>query len=221
MQTNPKTYITEDDRNLLCDRFLYGGAKGGASIVEKMLSEGMPPRDLCLKVLGPVALKLGDLWKEDCVEFLSVSVASMRIEAILDPKIHGEPRTTENTRKRAIFASLPGDGHTIGLKMAAYLQRLKGWHIQLILRANYSDLLSEIERSSIEILGLSIGSSSSMHELFTFVKSLRRHRPSLKILVSGSLVATAEHPLHLLGVDAYAATFEEAENMLDELAEQT
>ena len=56
-----------------------------------------------------------------------------------------------------------------------------------------------------------------MHSLYRLVKALRISRPSLKVLVSGPLIAVDARPIQLLGVDAIAESFEQAETMLDQL----
>ena len=56
-----------------------------------------------------------------------------------------------------------------------------------------------------------------MHGLYSIVKALRVSRPNMKILVSGSLISVDTSPIELLGVDAIAGSFAQAETMMDEL----
>lgn len=212
--------ISHEDRELLCQQFLFGGVWGGAIAVKNLMSNGLSFRDLCLNVVAPVSKRFDDLWREDRASFLDVSIATMRIENILRDLGHPEKIFVKRTHRKAIFASMPRDEHTIGIRMATYLQRSKGWDIQLLRNLSYTNLLLRIEHSSTEILGLSIGSSSEIHSLYNLVRTLRTARPRLKILVSGSLVVREERTFEFLGADGYAASFEEAETILDNFAEQ-
>ena len=208
--------ISAKDRDLMCQVLLAGGPKGGEAAISTMMSDGLSLKGLYLDVLGPVARHLGTLWREDQATFLGVSTAAVRIEEILR-KFQSTKPIIVRSKKQAIFASVPGEGHTIGVRMAADLQRTKGWDIHLVTNASFGDLLSEIENSPAEILGLSIGSRASMHGLYSIVKALRVSRPNMKILVSGSLISVDTSPIELLGVDAIAGSFEQAETMMDEL----
>lgn len=207
-------------RDLICEEFQYGGVDGGANMVDGLLAAGMSLRDVYLKLLGPVAHQFDTLWNEDRVPFLNVSTATMRMEATLDRNFATFAPIALDQSKRAVFASLADDEHTIGIKMAANIQRTKGWDVQLLLRGSATALLPEIEQTPAQVLGLSIGSSASLPELATILRTVRRRRPDMKILVSGPLVANGEHPLHLLNADAIAASFDEAEGYLDEMVEQ-
>jgi len=208
--------LTTQNKDTICQVLLSGGPKGGEAAVNGMLSEGLSFRELYLEVLCPAARHLDALWSKDQATFLEVNVAAVRIEAVLR-KYQSINPIIARTPKQAIFASLPGEGHTIGVRMAADLQRSKGWDIHLVTNATLIDLLSEIESSPAEILGLSIGSSASMHGLYRIVKALRVSRPNMLVLVSGPLVVIDPRPVQLLGVDAIAESFEQAEAMLDKL----
>lgn len=211
-------FSTEDLDNL-CDQLQTGGVEGGTAALRRMMADGLPARDLYLTVLPAVTRQLGRLWDEDRITFLNVRTAIARIEMLLRDIANTEPTIITRKKRQAIFANVPGEEHCLGVKMAADIQRSKGWDIHLITHGSYTELISEIEASPAQILGLSIGSQSSMHRLYTIVRALKLSRPDVKVLVSGSLVAIDERPIQLLGVDAHAATFEQAELLLNDLAE--
>jgi methanogenic corrinoid protein MtbC1 len=210
--------FSDEDKDHLCHLLISGGPNTGVAIMNDMVSSGLSRRDLYLKVLSPIARHFDTLWHEDRATFLGVSIAATRMQTFLFENGYPISPVVIRTNRQAVFASLPGEAHTIGVKMAADLQRSKGWDIHLVTNAPHNELLYEIERSPAGILGLSIASRASMGRLYSLVKALRISRPSLKILVSGSLVTEAEHQVQLLGVDACATSFEQAELMLDDLA---
>lgn len=217
-----QTYTEPDERMAeLCDALLFGGVDGASTIARKLVEAGQTQRSLLLDVLTPAARHLGLMWDQDEASFLSVNVGTLRVETIIRETAHLFKKRSIHQAWSAIFANVPGDEHTIGLKMAAELQRSKGWDIEIFCRPTLEALLSSVDASSKQILGLSIGSASSMHHLYKLVRALRRSRPDLKILISGSLVAGSKQSIDLLGVDACASNYEQAEKMLNQLAKQT
>ncbi|WP_298361563.1 B12-binding domain-containing protein [uncultured Litoreibacter sp.] len=221
MRSGKNFHISDDDRDGLCQTLCTGGVRGGSSAAARLMSQGLSIHNLYFDVLKPVAERFDDFWNEDRVTFLEVHVAMVRLEQIVKEYACPKPTIDGLPKRQAFFATVPGDEHTAGLRMAANIQRSKGWQIRLITHLSHAKLLSEIEHSPTTILGLSIGSKNSMHQLYNLVRSVRVSRPDVRILVSGSLVAVDEHPIRLLGVDASAKSFEEAEQMLDDLVEQT
>ena len=213
--------LSIEDRDLLCQQFMFGGATGGQMAVQNLFPAGLRRRELCLDVLRPVADHLGALWLKDEVTFMSVRVATLRMESLLRKTAETIDPVIGKKSKQAIFASVPGDDHTFGVEMAADLQRAKGWGIQLVINASVADLLSEIVNSPAQILGLSIGSRSAMHALYTTVRTVKEGRPDMRVLVSGALVGLDAHPIELLGATAHADNFERAEKLLDALVDTT
>lgn len=210
--------ISNEEIGLLCERLLFGGVAGGATAIRALMSDDLSSRDLMLNVLGPVSRRFDDLWQADRATFLDVRIATVRIEAFLRDIANPVLPIVKRNHRQAIFANVPGDEHTLGVKIAAELQRAKGWDIELATNMSYTELVSQISISSANILGLSIGSSASVHRLNTLVRSLRGVRPDLKILVSGALIALDERSIRLLGADGFSHTYEGAETILNDFA---
>ena len=200
---------------------MFGGVAGGQVAIESLFPKNLTRRELCLDVLRPVANHLGELWLNDEAVFMSVRVATLRMEALLRRTAEPVHPVMRKTRRQAIFASVPGEDHTFGVQMAADLQRAKGWDIQAVINVGQADLLSQIVNSPAEILGLSIGSSSAMHGLYVTVAEVKKQRPDMKILVSGALVGIDPQPIRHLGVAGHAVDFEEAETLLNDLVSAT
>lgn len=213
--------FAEAERDRLCTALLRGKAGAGPALLNCLAATVPDRRALYLEVLGPVLHRLGERWVEDKSSFSDVISASMQIDSVIEEIIRCRPSTATPDRKRAIFANVPGDSHTIGLKMAADLQRSKGWDIRLITQSTLTTLIPEIEGTSAQIVGLSAGSERSMPVLFDLLAMLRSRRPDIKVLVSGAFVAIDARQVRHLGVNACAASFEEAEVLLDKLGGST
>lgn len=212
--------LSDDELRTFCDALLTGGADGAAKMANIMLCNGRTQRSLYQNVLGSAARQLGDMWDKDEVSFVGVHTAMFRIETIIRETAKRYTRKSRPQDKRAIFATVPGDEHITGLKIATEVQRSKGWEIRQVLRPTHDELLSIVAGSDAEIIGLSIGSSSSMSKLYRLVRVLRVYHPNMKILICGSLVAEDHEPFLQLGVDACASSLGRSVELLEKMSEE-
>lgn len=60
---------------LALSKIMFGGATGGQTALWNLFPTGLKQRELSLDVIPPVANRLGVLWLEDQVAFMSVRVA--------------------------------------------------------------------------------------------------------------------------------------------------
>ncbi|MEO9825056.1 MAG: cobalamin B12-binding domain-containing protein [Paracoccaceae bacterium] len=205
----------------ICDQLLLAMPGKSTTILDQLTDDGMTDRDLYLNLLAATARRMGELWDNDKASFLYIQCAMQRIETILRDQMPPEPTSAKDFRRNAIFATLPNEAHTIGLNMAASIQRSKGWNIELLRRLATRPLLNAIQESEATILGISIGSSKSVRDLYSVVDMVRARRPDIRILVSGSLVATDPKPFQELRVDAITSEFSDGERILEGFAAST
>ncbi|MCQ8277481.1 cobalamin B12-binding domain-containing protein [Acetobacteraceae bacterium KSS8] len=96
--------------------------------LDRLLEGGADPQELCLHVLAPAARHLGQLWVEDELDFVDVTLGTMRLERAL----HGllpvlPPRRGIAPAHTILMMPLPGNQHTFGLSMAADFFSRAGW----------------------------------------------------------------------------------------------
>lgn len=210
---------TEIDFDHLCDQLLRGSAQEATAALHRILSVGMSAYDLYLRVLPQMTQRLGKLWDEDLVSSSSVQLATLRIEAFLEDVRPPEPIQITRQTKQALLASVPGDKHTIGIKVAADILRSKGWDIDLKKRASYTQLMVDIDHAPASVLALSVGSAGSMDALDKITHMVGLLRPDMKILICGPLVKIEPNLFTTLKVHGVSAKFDEAEALLDSLIE--
>lgn len=189
-----------------------------AALVKARRSEGAKEDAIYLAYLAPAARMLGEWWLEDKVSFAQVTTGSGRIYAILRslrPNLSPTPMRVSG--KSALFAPVPDDTHTLGVKMATDLLRKDGWEIELLMGLDHDALVERIARSDQRVIGLSAGGAYSLPNLAKLVVAIRAWAPNALILISGQVVEEAEDTVALMGPDAMAAELEDARNALDSL----
>ncbi len=206
------------DLDELCDQLLRGTPSSGENALQQLICEGMSKRDIYMRVLPQAARQFGTLWDNNEVSYLSVQLAMLRIEDFLASTQSPELLRITQRTKKATLVSIPGDAHTIGLKIAANILRSNGWDIDLKTNSNYSKLMVQIDRAPASILVLAIGSISSMNMMQRIVKTVRLIRPDIRIFISGPLVAFDHKLFGHLKIDGLISKFEDAKGSLDRLA---
>lgn len=208
---------SEEDLKALCYAFVSDDAKAGAAIISGLRADGVMPEDIYLKQLAAAARMLGDMWVNDEMTFSQVTVGTGRMFAIMRSMRHLFEPTIPVQDKTAIFASVPGEDHTLGVHMAADMFRKDGWEISLKVGMDHDQLVTEIQQAPSGIVGLSISGEHSIEALSRLVVALHIACPHAILLVSGSNVDEVQPILSLMGLDGVASTIEEAQEQLNGL----
>lgn len=191
---------------LLCAALTGPDAERALAMTRQALETEMSFDRLCETRLAPAARHLGRLWETDELSFAEVAMAANRLFGILRTLAHRPaPR---NDAPFAVFASVPGEEHVLGVTMAAERARGAGWEVALLVGLGHDALVSRIAEIAPDAIGLSLSGGRSLLPLTRLVLALRVAAPTSHIVVSGPGVAAIGEPL--LGVDAMALDFDGA-----------
>lgn len=191
-------------------------------IIRRERREGVPIETIYLHTLAGSAKLMGRMWEADRLSFLSMTVAVGHIFSIMrhlryeTPLAH-RPRLD---RHRALFLSVPGETHTIGITMAADLLRNNGWDITLKTGRAHEELIEAIEGEYHELIGVSASQPTSIGPLTRLVVALRFVQPHAHIVVGGQIVAQLPELNTLIAADAVIRDGDDVEALLDSLSEQ-
>lgn len=198
--------LLSDDRQAAADYVLHAQARGIAADV------------ICLSYLAVAAARFGDMWDEDRVSFLQVTVAVGRIYALMRSLRRTVPLVPLTETRAATFVSVPGEDHTLGVAMAAELLQNKGWEIQLFLGLGHNRLMDELASARPRILGVSTSGRRSMTSLTRLLIAVRLSMPDVRILVCGQIDPDEVELITVSGADSVATSFESAAAELERLA---
>ena len=201
----------------LCTALISDDDAAAAEIILGVRAEGMPAEAVYLKYLAAAARILGEWWIEDRANFVEVTVGTGRMFAIMRGMRHLFAPTVHSQDKSAIFASVPGEDHTLGVRMAADLFRKDGWEIALKVGLDHDELVSEIERTPNSIVGLSVAGRHSVDALSRLVVALHICCPNAPILVSGQDIDDIRPLLSLMSLDGVTGDIDEAKEQMSNL----
>lgn len=209
----------DDQIKSLCHALLSDDHLAGAAFIADVRSAGASMDAVYLKYLAQAARKLGDWWDDDVVSFADVSLGTSRMYAIMRAMRHQIPFRSGSASKAAIFASVPGETHTLGVRMATDLFRKDGWDIDLRIGEDHDSLVSHIAQSNVPIVGISAGGQHSLQALSRLIVALRIKTPATALFVSGHITEEAADAIELIGVDAIAGDIKTARALMCELSE--
>jgi MerR family transcriptional regulator, light-induced transcriptional regulator len=205
-----------------CRALISHDAEAALRMIRRDRLEGMAIETIYVGTLAVAAARLGDWWNEDRVSFLEMSVAAGRIFEIMRHlrKTIPVPRHVIGPERQALFATVPGDQHTMGVTMAADLFRNRGWEIDLRVGYEHEELMEALADRVYRVIGLSVGGVPGILPLARCVVALRITHPGARIFVSGALVHDMPEISALVGADGVAVDWEETVRMMAELADR-
>ena len=208
------------DIDLLAQALIGRDDTAGPRMIADLRTAGTTLDHVYIDYLSAAAERLGNWWAEDHVSITDVTLGASRIFGIMHAL--GEPRRSRSTldQPTALFASVPGDTHVLGLKMAADLFRQQGWDIQLFYDLGHDQLVEKIDTSNQTIIGLSGSGRKSIEALARLIVAIRIHRPEAFVLVSGHVVEEEPELLAAAAPDAVAADIPAALDVMSELLQR-
>ncbi len=188
--------------------------------VERLRVSGATMSQIYLNHLALAARLLGDWWDADRVTFVEVTVGAGRIYAIMRALRSSFIAHDPELRRHAVFATVPGESHSLGVSMAADLFRERGWQIDLITSKDHDELIAALEDAQCLLIGLSASGLRSLTNTARLIVAVRIAVPGALILVSGKIVDEQPNIVGIVGADRAASDFESAYQGLEELLTQ-
>jgi methanogenic corrinoid protein MtbC1 len=203
--------LLRSEIDLLCDALLSRDETAASDLVRAARLGGMPTDTLYHIYIAGAVRQFGDRWDRDEASSAQVILGAGRVYAILR-----ELRTVFLTERlvappgaEAVFASVPGEVHAIGVTIAADTMRRRGWDIALQSGLGHDALVEEIAARKPVMVGLSASSAASTLATARLIVALRVRCPQVWIILGGGLVAADPELAQVVDADAGAADIEE------------
>ncbi len=178
--------------------------------IDSLLARGLTVECIYIDLLAPAARHLGDLWSDDVVDFVQVTLALGRLQQILrdlSPVLQEGARLSRSGR-HILLAAVPGEQHTFGLVMVAEFFLHAGWNVEGGPMTSADEMALMVGRDWFDVVGLSLASDQRLGQLTANIRAIRsasRNR-SLAVMVGGPIFI--EHPEYVerVGADGMAAS---------------
>ncbi|WP_299737876.1 cobalamin-dependent protein [uncultured Roseobacter sp.] len=208
------TYLLDHPPQRVVDKLCYALISTendeAAQFIEGKRQDGASLEAIYLAYLREAARTLGDWWTDDHVSFVEVSIGTSRIYSIMRSLGYLFVPDKPVAVKSAVFATVPGETHILGVRMAADLLGKEGWEIDLHVSLSHDDLLEAISQSHCRVIGLSAAGVHASAALARLVIALRISNPGARIFLSGQITREAPDLVPLMGLDGVASDVETA-----------
>lgn len=158
---------------------------------------------------------IGAMWDDDVLTLGDVVVGTGRVYALLrelrDRFVVA--RAARIDQPRALFATVPGELHTLGAVMAADHFRARGWTVDLHIGARQPDIVAAAKDHLIVVFAARL--PVSILPLARLVVALRVVNPAAYVVVAGGIVQAEPQIATLVDADAAAADLAAAERCLE------
>lgn len=136
-------------------------------------------------ILAQTARRLGRRWEEDGLSFAEVSVGITQIFRLNQAFRQRNVPLTRADDRLALFATLPGQPHNLGLVLAAEAFRGEGWQVDLRLDATAREIVERAQRLRPALIGLTISREDRRHQLAHLIATLRGLPVPFRIMLGG------------------------------------
>lgn len=195
----------------LCDTLLSQDETAAADLVRDARLGGMSADTLYHVYIAGAVRQFGDRWERDEATAAQVILGAGRIYTILRDlrEVFLADHLISPPGAEAVFATVPGEVHGLGVTIAADTLRRKGWDIALRLGLGHDKLVEEIAALRPTMVGLSASLPSHILPTARLIVALRVRCPQVWILVGGGLVAGDPEVSQAVDADAGALDIED------------
>lgn len=176
---------------LYLDAVRAADASGAYRIASGALAQGMTIPELYQRVIAPAMHEIGELWAKGALTVADEHQATAlthRILAALRPPVQIESTAGEQPgpRRRALLATVEGEQHALGLRMAADVIEDAGFHtIYLGADVPTDALLQAVGSLLPDLLVLSATMPELAPRLDEVAGVVRRSHPRVNLLIGG------------------------------------
>lgn len=171
--------IDEDSLASFCDALVQPDPDAALAFVAGLRAAGMTRHGVYLGYVGAAARRLGEGWDTGRLSFAQVTIGTGHLYALMRALRAEGPAagTAYDARRHALFATVPGETHGIGITMAADLFSEAGWEIDLQIGKDHDTLVARVTGARPQIVGLSLSTDRRLDDLIRLVVALRMAVP--------------------------------------------
>jgi methanogenic corrinoid protein MtbC1 len=215
----PDHLPTEEEITDLCAALLSEEETGGDRIILAARRDGVPIDVIHLGYVASAARRLGQLWVDDQISFVDVTLASGRLYRIIRGLRHiiDKKAVPSADTKSVLFALAPGETHTLGIEIAADLFRREGWDVALSVGEGRDEVVAQTQSQHIDAVVLVAQADRSLADVVALVLAIRITQPYTHVVVAGNIVDNVDDVGNLVGADAVIGDIEHAVSDLEKI----
>ncbi len=195
--------VSADSVSDFCDCLIQVEPDAALQFIENRRAEGVTRQGVYFGYVAAAAQQLGRRWDRGRLSAEQVTIGTGHLYALMRALRAEMVPTNPNpdARKCALFATVPGEQHGIGITIAADLFREAGWDIDLQVGTDHDSLVARTEGTLPPIIGLSLSTDQQLACLVRLVVAIRIVHPYAVIGVAPGSSADEKKVVSLADVD--------------------
>jgi MerR family transcriptional regulator, light-induced transcriptional regulator len=173
----------------------------------RLRERGISLDNLHTELLEPTARHLGELWNEDRIDFVDVTLGVARLQRLV-LVFEGLDQVPDfDDKRRVMLATAPGEQHSLGSTIVQKFLRASGWHVWTCTTPRMEDAADIAAREWFGVVGFSLGSDNHRDGLAQAIARVRELSLNRKvgIMVGGSAITRHPEWVEEVGADGTAA----------------
>ena len=213
---------TPSDIDLLCSALLSKQDHAADKFILAARRDGVELDVIYLGYVAGAARRLGEMWDNDEISFIDVTLACGKLYRIIRGLRHVIAPGILDDRDEwpAMFALVPGETHTLGIEIATDVFRREGWDVDMMVGLDHDMLVDQSDRRSYRAIVLVANSDGMIEPLTRLVLALRISHPLAHVVVAGNILGHHPDIMGLVGADAVMKDIETAVSTLRNVMEE-
>lgn len=173
----------------------------------RLKDRGISLDSLHTELLEPTARHLGELWNEDRIDFVDVTLGVARLQRLVHVFEGLDQIPDYDEKRRVLLACAPGEQHSLGSSIVQKFLRAAGWHVWTCATPRMEDVADLAAQEWFGVVGFSLSSDLHREGLAEAIARVRELslNPRVGIMVGGSAISRHPEWVDEVGADGTAA----------------
>ena len=190
----------------------HGERSSASHLILDVIEQGMPIKDVYLKVFQPCQYEIGRLWQTNQISVAEEHYCTAATQLIM-AQLYSKIFNTKKNGQRMVATCVGNELHEIGLHMVADFFEMEGWDTYYLgSNTPASSILQTLTERKPDILAISATMAFHINlvtDLIEQVRALPANR-QIRILVGGYPFNVDPELWRQVGADGFAANAEQA-----------
>ncbi len=178
-----------------------------ADYLMSLRDSGVSLDQLHTELLEPAAVHLGELWQDDKIDFVDVTLGVSKLQRLVHVFERLDQIGPYDDKRRVLIAAAPGEQHSFGSAMVQKFLRAGGWHVFACSTQRIEEAADVASREWFGVVGFSINSDVHLDDLGSAIGMVRKSslNPAVRIMVGGTAIQRNPAAVARAGADGTAA----------------
>ena len=174
--------------------------------INMLRDRGLSLDVLHAELLEPTARYLGELWNQDRIDFVDVTIGVSKLQRFVHLFAGLDQVAPYDEKRRALITTTPGDQHSFGNSIVQKFMRAGGWHVHACTAPKLEDVSSVVEKEWFGVIGFSVSADVHLEGLALAIRRVRETslNRTVGIMVGGPCFVDQPQRVAEVGADGTA-----------------